>query len=260
MRPITHIVGKYIINGDFKKAIMSYIANPIKGENEDTYKLRDELEKSHDFSKALKSYPPSLNFEKAILNKLVIDPEDFVGALKELPKNLLIMFVNAYQSYLFNRILSERIRRKIPLNKAIVGDIVLPVRNNKVDYKGVLVNESNIEKVNRQVSKNHAFTSGLLLGSDSVFSMGEMGEIEYKIIENEKVDYRNFIIPSIPYLSSSGSRRPLLAVLNKIYWKLNNDKLNGDKQDLILKFELQKGCYATSLLREFMKSEYARNY
>jgi tRNA pseudouridine13 synthase len=260
MRPITHIVGKYIINGDFKKAIMSYIANPIKGENEDTYKLRDELEKSHDFSKALKSYPPSLNFEKAILNKLVIDPEDFVGALKELPKNLLIMFVNAYQSYLFNRILSERIRRKIPLNKAIVGDIVLPIRNNIVDYKGVLVNESNIEKVNRQVSKNHAFTSGILLGSDSVFSMGEMGEIEYKIIENEKVDYRNFIIPSISYLSSSGSRRPLLAVLNKIYWKLNYDKLNGDKQDLILKFELQKGCYATSLLREFMKSEYARNY
>ena len=260
MRPVTHIIGKYIINGDFEKAVMSYIANPMEGENEDTYKLREELEKSYDFSKALQSYPNSLNFEKAILNKLVIDPEDFVGALKELPKNLLTMFVNAYQSYLFNQILSERIRRKIPLNKAIVGDIVLPVRKNLVDYKGIIVTDSNKEKINRQVSKNNAFTSGLLLGSDSVFSRSKMGEIEYKIIENEKVDYRDFIISEIPFLSSSGSRRPLLAALNGIHWILNNDKLNDGKQALTLKFELQKGCYATSLLREFMKSEYARNY
>ena len=260
MRPVTHIIGKHIINGDFEKAVMGYIANPMEGENEDTYKLREELEKSYDFSKALQSYPNSLNFEKAILNKLVIDPEDFVGALKELPKNLLTMFVNAYQSYLFNQILSERIRRKISLNKAIVGDIVLPVRKNLVDYKGIMVNESNMEKVNRQVSKNNAFTSGLLLGSDSVFSRGEMGEIEYKIIENEKVDYRDFIISEIPFLSSSGSRRPLLAALDRIDWKLNNDELNDGKQALTLKFELQKGCYATSLLREFMKSGYARDY
>ena len=260
IRPVTHIIGKYIINGDFEKAVMGYIANPMDGENEETYKLREELEKSYDFSKALQSYPNSLNFEKAILNKLVTDPEDFVGALKELPKNLLTMFVNAYQSYLFNKILSERIRRKIPLNRAIVGDVVLPVRKNLVDYKGIIVTESNKEKINRQVSKNNAFTSGLLLGSDSVFSKNEMGEIEYKIIENEKVDYRDFIISEIPFLSSSGSRRPLLAALNKIDWKLNNDELNDGKQALTLKFELKKGCYATSLLREFMKSEYARDY
>lgn len=260
MRPVTHIIGKHIINGDFEKAVMSYIANPMAGENKDTYKLRDDLGKSYDFSKALQSYPKSLNFEKAILNKLVTDPEDFVGALEELPKNLLTMFVNAYQSYLFNRILSERIRKNIPLNRAIVGDIVLPLRKNVVDYKGIMVAESNMEKVNRQVSKNKAFVSGLLIGSDSIFSGGEMGEIEHKIVEKEKIDYRYFIIPEIPYLSSSGSRRSLLAVLNRIDWKLNNDELNDGKQALTLKFELQKGCYATSLLREFMKSEDARNY
>lgn len=260
MRPVTHIIGKHIINGDFEKAVMSYIANPMAGENEDTYKLRDDLEKSYDFSKALQSYPNSLNFEKAILNKLVTEPEDFVDALKELPKNLLTMFVSAYQSYLFNRILSERIRKNIPLNKAIAGDIVLPVRKNVVDYKGIMVTESIIEKVNRQVSKNKAFVSGLLVGSDSIFSEGEMGEIEHKIVEKGKIDYRDFIIPEIPYLSSSGSRRSLLALLNKMDWKLDNDELNDGKQALILKFELQKGCYATSLLREFMKSEDARNY
>ena len=118
----------------------------------------------------------------------------------------------------------------------------------------------NIEKVNRQIFKNKAFISGLLVGSDSIFSRGQMGEIEHKIIENEKIDIRDFIIPEIPFLSSSGSRRALLAKLNKTDWKLNNDELTDGKQALTLKFELQKGCYATSLLREFMKSDDVRNY
>ncbi|UCD13938.1 MAG: tRNA pseudouridine(13) synthase TruD [Thermoplasmatales archaeon] len=260
VRPITHIIGKHIIEGDFKKAVMSYVANPMKGESEDTYKVREELEKSHNFSQALQSYPDVLNFEKAILNNLVTDPDDFIGALKELPRNLLTMFIHAYQSYLFNKILSERIRKKIPINKAIVGDIVLPIRKNRRDDNGIIVKESNIEKVNNQISKGKAAVSGLLVGSDSIFSNGEMGEIERKKIEKERIDYRDFIIPEIPFISSSGSRRALLATINNMNWKLYDDRVNEGKQALYLKFELQKGCYATSLLREFMKSRDAKNY
>jgi tRNA pseudouridine13 synthase len=260
VRPITHIVGKHIVHGDFKEAVMTYIANPIDGENSETFKLRKELERSHDYSKALHSYPDQLNFEKAILNKLVVEPEDFVEALKELPRNLLTMFINAYQSYLFNKILSERIRRKIPLNHAIMGDIVLPLRKNIKDNEGILVTKSNLEKVNKQISKKKAFVSGLLVGSDSCFSEGEMGEIENKIIEKEKIDHRDFIIPEIPFISSSGSRRSLLAPLASINWTLHDDVLNDSKKALTLKFDLSKGCYATSLLREFMKSEDIKNY
>ena len=260
IRPITHIVGKYIVKGNFEKAVMSYIANPMAGEDEESYQLRERLEKTHEFSEALKSYPNHLNYEKAILNKLVVDPKDFVGALKELPKNLLTMFAYAYQSYLFNRILSERIRKKLPLNEAVVGDIILPIRRGIIDEKSILVKENNIEKVNKQISKGKAAVSGVLFGSDSIFSEGNMGEIERKVIDNEKIDHRDFIIPEIPYLSSSGSRRPLLVFVQNLDFKLGDDKLNKDKLAVTLKFELQKGCYATSLLREFMKADDIRNY
>ena len=260
IRPITHIVGKYIVFDEFEKAVMTYIANPIKGEDEESYKLRKRLQQTRDFSEALKSYPIHLNFEKAMLNKLVVDPDDFVSALKELPKNLLTMFVYAYQSYLFNKILSERILRDLPLNQALVGDIVLPVRKGVFDDSGIMVTKNNLDKVNMQISKCKAFVSGILFGSDSEFSSGEMGEIEYKVIDAEKIDHRDFIIPEIPYISSSGSRRSLLAPVKNLDFKLDNDEFNKDKQALILKFELLKGCYATSLLREFMKSDDVRNY
>ena len=260
VRPITHIVGKYIVNDDFENAVMSYVANPMDGEDKESYELRKQLDKTHDFAKALKSYPNKLNFEKAMLNKLVVDQKDFVGALKELPKNLLTMFVYAYQSYLFNRILSERIRKKIPLNEAIVGDIVLPIRKGMINQEYISVKENNIEKINMQISRGKAAVSSVLFGSDSVFSDGEMGEIEHKIIDSEKIDPRDFIIPDIPYISSSGSRHPILASVKDLDFKLFDDESNKDKKALILKFELLKGCYATSLLREFMKTDDIRNY
>jgi len=260
IRPITHIVGKFIVKDDFKKAVMTYIGNPTKFEDEETYKLRENLQKTKDFADALKSYPNKLNFEKAILNKLVINPNDFIGAIQGLPKNLLTMFVYAYQSYLFNKILSDRIKKKIPLNKAVLGDIILPIRKGITDETGIMVTKSNIKKVNLQISKGKAVVSGVLFGSDSIFSEGLMGEIEHKIIESEKLDPRDFIIPDIPYISSSGLRRPLLAKVKDFEFKLLNDDLNKNKKSLNLKFELNKGSYATSLLREFIKAEDVRNY
>jgi tRNA pseudouridine13 synthase len=260
VRPITHVVGKYIVKDDFEKAVMSYIANPLDGEDEESYSLRNRLQKTYDFAEALKSYPNHLNFEKAILNKLVVNSKDFVGALKELPKNLLTMFVYGYQSYLFNKILSERIRKKFPLNEAIIGDIILPIRKGIIDEKGIYVAKSNIEKVNKQILKSKAVVSGVLFGSESVFSKGEMGEIEHRIIEREKIDPRDFIIPDIPYISSSGLRRPILAFVKDLDFKLQDDEQSENKKLLNLKFELQKGCYATSLLREFMKTDDIKNY
>lgn len=259
-RPITHIVGKYLLKGDFEKAVMIYIANPISGESPESFNMRKELENTHDFSKAFHEYPDYLNFEKAMLNKLIHDPTDYVLAFKELPKNLQTMFINAYQSYLFNKILSKRILKKIPLNNAIVGDLIIPIRNGKIDHGYIPVKESNIDKVNKQISKQKAFISGLLVGNKPIFSEGEMGEIEHKVIEEEKIDYRDFVITEIPYISSSGSRRALIATFENLDWELKKDEINENKKALQLYFELQKGCYATSLLREIMKSDDVKNY
>ena len=260
IRPITHLVGKYIIQGDFEKAAMTYIGNPIHGENEEAYRQRTELEKTRDYKKAFQSYPDSLNFEKAMLNRLLQDPTDFVGSFKELPKNLLMMFVNAYESWMFNKILSERIKRSLPIHQAIVGDIIYPMRKQIIANEPIPVTAANLEKVNQQITKKKAVVTGLLVGYESRYAEGEMGAIEHAIIDAQKIDPRDFIIQEIPFLSSAGSRRPLLALLPSLDWTLQNDELHPDHQALSLHFDLQKGCYATSLLREIMKSTDPKNY
>ncbi len=260
IRPINHLIGKYIVLGDFEHAVMTYLAHPCTSEDERICELRRNLEKTYDFAEALKQFPDQLNFEKALLNRLVVHPDDFSGALLELPKNLLLMFVNAYQSYLFNRMLSERIRRGLPLNQAVVGDIILPMRNNSVVEDYIVVSAENIPKINEQLKKQKAFVSCILVGSTPVFSHGEMGEIEHTIFEQEHIDVRDFIIPELPFLSSQGSRRAVLAPLHHFSYRIEPDTLSREKTALVLSFSLLKGCYATSFLREIMKSKNSKDY
>jgi len=202
----------------------------------------------------LKNFPERLSFEKAILNHLVKDGSDFVGALTQLPENLLLMFVHAYQSYLFNRILSKRMERGLSLNQPVLGDCILPLdRFGLPDHhNSILVKGRNFEKAATQVTKRKAFVSAVLFGTESEYAGGEMGEIEREVIEGEGLEKEDFFVQQMRRLSSKGMRREILAPLDDI-------EIGKGEDSLAFGFELNKGCYATSLLREFMKTN-PRNY
>ncbi len=276
VRPITHIVGKYILEGNFEKALLTYTAEPIKGEHPEAFEARKFLKESYDFKKALSVYPKELIFERAIIHYLAKESTDYIGALRQLPKNLLMMFIHSYQSYLFNRILSERLRRNYPLGEALIGDLVLTVDkyNLPCHNSWVKAEERNIPKLNARIKEGKAFVSGVIFGAESEFAEGVQGEIESKIIAEEKIKREDFIIPAMPELSSKGERRNLIAPLKALDYKINEDSLHSAIQNstlraplkqlrlqsILLKFQLQKGCYATSLLREFMKGSALTDY
>ncbi|KAA0001746.1 MAG: tRNA pseudouridine(13) synthase TruD [Thermoplasmata archaeon] len=248
-RPITHLVGKYMVLGDFKKAVMTYIANPIKGEEKESYDARKYLQETMDFSGALKMYPRKLLFERKMIFHLSEKPDDWEGALKKISKNLVRIFIHAYQSFLFNKILSRRIQEGIPINKVVEGDIVIPCDNEIVvqSRKGIMVSKDNKQKINNHIKKGKCFPTGAIIGYDTPFAEKRMGEIEKEVMEEEGISQKNFIISSFPHLSPPGMRRIILAPLKKINWEIDDNKVH-------LSFFLRKGCYATCLLREFMKA------
>ena len=253
LRPVTHIVGKEIVKGDFDRAVDLYLTYTTDKEDE-TYRLaRERFSKERDISKALSYFPKHLNFELTLLNELK-KGKNAIEALQSLPKNLLMMFLYAYQSYIFNRILSERIKRKLPLGEAIEGDLIVPVSKYGEEEDIIPVNNRNIEKVNRMIRFGKAAVTGAIVGYDVRFAEGEMGEIEKRIVEEESIDVRDFIVPEIPFLSSKGGRRALVSPYKDFSYRFL------DNSSVEMKFFLRKGSYATSLLREFMKSRDIRNY
>jgi tRNA pseudouridine13 synthase len=250
IRPVTHLVGKHIVHGDFEKAVMMYIGNPNDEEDDSSRLPRQHLQETMDLETAMQEFPRTLTFERMLIGWLLRNPGDWSGAIRTLPPNLQMMFVHAYQSYLFNLMLSERIRKGIPLDRPIVGDVVLPAdRTGYADHdKPVPVTRFNLDLVEKSVREHKAFVSGVLFGSESKFAEGEMGEIERKVVTTEGVQLQDFIVPQIAECNSRGSRRELVSPFKDLKVQCGEDSMD-------MSFILGKGCYATVMLREYMKSD-----
>jgi len=253
VRPITHNVGKYIVKRDFEKAVWEYIGKPMPGDKLG-FEARSNLVKTGDLEQALNEYPKELEFERAMIHYLIENPEDFVGALRRFPQNLLSMFVHSYQSFLFNCILCERIRRGISLTEPQPGDLVLSVDSDglPVHTQWFSVNPGNMSKLERMVSRQRAFICGILFGAETQFAEGVMGEIERGYIEKEGIRPDDFVIPELLSKPSRGIRRELVAPVKEFSVVCTDDQAR-------FKFSLNKGTYATSMLREYMKAA-ASNY
>ena len=252
VRPVTHRVGERLVRGDIKGAVMTYISFTTDEEEERLRLIRERFQKADvsEWAEIRQTMPPAMAFERMMLSKLIENPDDWVGAIEILPANLQMMFVHAYQSLLFNEMLSRRMDAGLPLNMPVEGDIIIPLDANKIPQheNPILTTSKNIDLVTRQVRAGRAFVTITLFGSDGELAEGEMGEIERKVIEENKLSHEDFVIPELSRCTSKGSRREILCPLKDIGYEMNDE---GYK----LKFSLPKGNYATCLLREFMKSE-----
>jgi len=251
IRPITHIVGKKIIEGRMEEAIFIYLTKVFAHEPQVDRRAREFLEESSDLKEALKLFPRHLTFERAMIQHLISNPGDYLGALKVLPENLFKLFTHAYQSYLFNRIVSARIKEGLPLVEAVVGDIVIPLKEGIPHReRRVEVTEQNLSTVNRRIKEGKAFVTALLPGSEPLFASGMMGEIERRVLEEEGVDLSLFNLPEFPRFRVRSLRRELHSIPMDLSFELPPE----EEGTLRTSFHLFRGTYATSFLRELMKA------
>jgi tRNA pseudouridine13 synthase len=254
IRPVTHLVGKAIVERDFKKAALLYIAEPFPDEPDATKIARQAVKGTLDFKEGLKTYPLRLGHERAMMNHLISNPDDYAGAFLVLPKNLYKMFVHGYQSYIYNMILCHRIEKGLFLNQAVEGDIVCFKNEAGLpdSLKTEIVTAEKVAAVNRLIKRKRAFITAPLPGYNTEFASGIPGEIEQEVLWKLNVPLDGFNIEEIPEMSSKGTRREVLLQAEPKFEVLD-DELNIEKSKAILKFMLPKGSYATTVLREYMK-------
>jgi len=255
-RPITHHVGKALAKGDFKKAVMLFLAKPSVFEHVESRQARQELRATQDFEKALRNFPKQLRYERLMLKRLTENPKDYLGAFKMLPKKLQRLFVQAYQAYLFNKFLSRRVKSGLSLNKAEVGDYVLNVERGGLPMPRMhkTVNEQNISEISKAISEGRMRLALPLIGYKQFASHGFQGEIEKQILEEENIFPENFKINNVPEVSSRGELRTATTPLNDFKLvEILNDSTSLSKNQIKTSFKLHRGCYATVFLRELMK-------
>ncbi len=172
-------------------------------------------------------------YSKLIKKHLADVNKDYVGALRKLDKNLLKMFIHSYQSHIWNKVVSEYLKNTYPehyLQKYSNGEFCFP-KENIVDMEVPL--------------------PGFDLDSRSIRDK-KLYQIYEKVLLEENILPRDFIIRELPDVSCEGGKRSIIMKIENFNFSVKDDEINKDKKKIIFKFTLDKGSYATIVIRNAM--------
>jgi len=253
VRPVTHLVGRALMLGSARDAVDTYLTARAEGEMADGSSAREAYASHHDPSRALKEFPPQLTYERILLDRLSRggSPE---RAFHALPRYLKTLFVHAYQSYLFNKYLTRRMDEGLGLGEPVEGDWLIRLGTDGLPGRlsPVPVKKENLEEARRSISTGRARLSAPIVGTDTPPSSGSPGRLLEEILAEEGVEREDFHINDSPELSSVGTFRGMLAPIPLALYATRLPAVDRDR--VTFSFCLEKGEYATVLLREFMKA------
>jgi tRNA pseudouridine13 synthase len=243
VRPITHLVGRLLASGDVAGAVTAYIGRSFPTEAEPVRSAREAYLADRDPKAALARFPVPLRFERAMLHHLAGSPDDWTGALRILPPKLASMLVSAYQSHLFNRALSARIARGVPLDQVEPGDrLVFP------DGRMDVVADRTLRTAQQLMARGRAAVGIAMPGSEPFPELGETDAVTRALMAADGVDEAGFgcaaTIVGTPF---SGAVRAVRLAAEV--------DVGIDGTGVSLGFALGPGRYATTVCREFMKAD-----
>jgi len=254
IRPNTHIIGKYILQGKFEDAVMELLAHPYPNEDPRVIELREYIRDTEDYRGALEKFPRALSHERTVLKHLSVRERDYIGALRKLPKTVRRLFISAYQSYLFNKCLSRRVKRGIPINEAVIGDLVA-IKLKDGSLGGVVVaNEHNLDFLNERIARGDMVLVLNVFGYGTIIQGGVQGDIEREVLKEENISLNIFKSKHMPEVATRGTyRRACFYPEELTVSNVHEDELNVGAKKVVFEFTLNKGLYATVVLREYMK-------
>lgn len=272
-RPVTAEVGKHVLAGNFQQAVLTYLSMEGYEENEEVAAFRKHIRDNGPTKKALDLAPKWLGFESRMLEHLINNPDDYLGAFKKLPNNLQLMTIHAAQSIIFNKSLNRRLSSGLPISRPVEGDLV-----GRIDEKGqlnvnscVTVEHRTLPRISRNCQLGRLVSTGPLPGSEIFVADGEAKNIELAAIKECGLENVDWLVEEIPRLSSKGTRRALITTFNDLFidsvpialdeslgekWNKGpseNSRWHPEGACLRFRFSLSSGSYATTLLREFMQ-------
>jgi tRNA pseudouridine13 synthase len=156
---------------------------------------------------------------------------------EKMNRNQRIWYLNAYQSFLFNRMLAKRIDQ---IDRIFVGDWAMKHAN------GACFLVEDAQKEQPRADRFEISPTGILFGSRVSWASGEPGTIEEAVIAEAGVT-KEALVAAAKACGFRGERRAFRIPFTELEWSLCDD-------DLTLSFSLPPGAYATSVLRELMKS------
>lgn len=231
----SHLIGAAMLRRDWQGAIDRMIGEP-EAVRDPVWRSAVEAYQAGDLSAALEQMPRHCRSERDVLQRLVAKPAAWEKAFSAIHPRLRKLYLSAYQSDLFDRIVELRLQN---IDQVMVGDLAWKHLNGAC----FLVEDDKIE--NLRADSFEISASGPMFGSHMKQPCGAVLELEQQVLAAEGIRSEDFDLGS--GMNMEGGRRPLRIPLGEAACQLAGDLLE-------LEFSLPKGSYATSVIREITKT------
>ena len=225
-RPITHLVGRSIIKGEYSQALDYLLSYSSKYDSEKNNEIRKLIFERKSESEILKFIPRSMDIERNLLKQLSVD-KDPKNAIRSIPLSMRRFYIQAYQSYLFNKTLS--------LAYEYEENMFTPTQDDVCFDKN-----AEIGKYQNDPEQRLAIP---LIGH-SYYKKSRFDYYIKKILDEELLSPQEFFIKDFQEISIDGGFRTASIDYNNLSIEQN-----------LIKFQLPRGSYATIMLREILKPE-----
>jgi len=234
----THLIGKAIVKREFEEAVGLLLGAPFSGEHE-AARAAGEAMLTRRYDDGIRSLPAGKDVERLIAMGLIQHPHEWVRALRRVPIKLRRLYVQAYQSYIFNLTLSRAIAEGEDISKMEPGD-----NWAEASPDGLL---TSAPRGVRDIPTVRAVPMVQVVGYAFRDYASRFDRRIKAVLESEEVEPGSFFVKEMQEVSAEGGfRRPHLAVRDTS-WSI-------DGQTATIRFTLGKGQYATVLIREILKS------
>jgi tRNA pseudouridine13 synthase len=225
-RPVTHLIGKAILQRNFSEAIKLLVSFTSEFDSSKNTELRKKLVDESNYKKFLSEVPPQMDLERIAISEM-IEHNDPLRAIKALPLQIRRFFVQAYQSFLFNKTVSAAFQNGEDLFNPQEGDVCF-------DKNGIL--GKYIKGLEQNVS--------VPIVGYSYYKKTRFDYYTSKILEDEEIKPKDFYLKEIQELSNEGGYRNSSIICS-----------NHTTADNKISFSLSRGSFATIVLREIIKPE-----
>jgi TruD family tRNA pseudouridine synthase len=170
--------------------------------------------------------------------------DDPLAAIRCLHRNERVFWINAFQSYIWNSMATERL--KLYGAQVVEGDLIQRKEN-----------EDNVELATGDLSDLSIYDVVLPLpGYDVLYPSNRMSKLYKDILDRSKVSFEK---SAPPEATAKGGYRRLLVEASDLNCETFQEETKPHLLSARLSFDLPKGSYATMLLRELLLTTVARD-
>lgn len=229
-------VGRELVLGHWEEALRLALASPYEHDRAAQKKEKAILRSGWgDWSACRAKLPPGHAREQAAY--LAYHPGDYRGAVARLHPELGGLYLSAYQSHLWNRMLAHWLKqncraeqwRSVSLR---LGAVPMHQRLDPGQFQAL--RELMVPLPSARLHLDASDPRTALVNA---------------VLAEEGLEPRQLQVKGVREMFFSKGERPALCVPAGLRWQADTDELNPGTQKLLLAFELPRGSYATLIVK-----------